>query len=139
MKRLTCLFYLTFLVLSLSLPLASCKKTEFTVDEAVAVFEDDVYLVREYDKDMIAPIRESIEKDFVHEMEITAIVHVINQTTSVPNLEWTYIYEFSNLENAKEFEKNRNNYVSDLEGGRCVRLGRIVVFGTSPLIDEIGK
>ena len=139
MKRLTCLFCLIALVLSLTLPLASCQKSELTVDEAVAVFEDDIYLVQEYGENMIAPIRENIEKDFAHEVEIVAIVHIINQTTSVPNLEWTYIYEFSDVENAKEFEKNRSNYASSLEGGRCVRFDKIVVFGTSPLIDTIGK
>ena len=137
MKRMTCLFCLIALVLSLSFPLASCQKAEFTVDEAIAVFEDDVYLVREYGEDMIAPIRESIEEDLGHETEIVAIVHVINQKTSVPNLEFTYIYEFSDLDDAKWFGNNRRNYVSTLEGGRCVRLGKIVVFGTSPLIDTM--
>ena len=139
MKRMTCLFCLIVLVLSLSLPLASCQKAEFTVDEAVAVFEDDVYLVREYGEDMIAPICESIEEALGHETEIVAIVHVINQKTSVPNLEFTYIYEFADLDDAKWFETNRSSYVSTLEGGRCVRLGKIVVFGTLPLIDTIGK
>ena len=138
MKRFVIFISLIFLVLSLSLSFTACQK-QITLDDAVAVFEDDVYLKQNYGDDMITPIRENIEADSGREMEIVAIIHIINQKTSVPNLEWTYIYEFTEKEDADWFEENRNAYVAIQEGGRCVRFDNVVVFGNSPLIDTIGK
>ena len=135
--------YLTVLSLLLTaLLLFSCQgntETPFTANDAVAVFEDDLYLKQNYGDNMISPVRESIEADAGREIEIVAIIHVINQETSVPNLEWTYIYEFSKKEDADWFEENRNAYVATQEGGRCIRFDNVVVFGNSPLIDTIGK
>ena len=138
MKRCICLFISLLLMLSGLLSLFACQSA-LTVDDAVAVFDDEIYLVRKYGDSMISPIRENIEEDLGHETEITAIVHVINQKTSVPNLEFTYIYEFSVEKDAEWFEGNRSTYVATLDGGRCVRFGKIVIFGTSPVIDTIGK
>ena len=133
MKR----FLIFLFTLSLFFSLSACQS--FTVDTAIAAFEDDIYLKRNYGDDMISPIRESIEADAGREIEIVAIIHVINQETSVPNLEWTYIYEFSKKEDATWFEENRSAYVSSLEEGRCVRFGSIVIFGTSSVIDTLSE
>ena len=82
---------------------------------------------------------DSIRQKMVIEGEIVSIVHIINSQTTAPNLEWTYIYEFSDKQDAVWFEENRNAFVADQEGGRCVRFDAIVVYGTSPIIDTIGK
>ena len=152
MKRLICLFLilLTALMLVCCAPLDERAPEQdaeqqpeqsseapsaptFILEQAVAAFDTQKYFIQTYDETMI----ESIRAKLTLQGDIVAVVHVTNPATAVPDLEWTYIYEFSNETDAIAFEENRTSFVSTQEGGRCLRRGLIVIYGNSPLIGQI--
>lgn len=129
MKRLIILMCM----LSLAFCLSACQS--FTVNDAIAAFDDETYYAQAYSEDLIDPIRQKMALSG----DIISIVHIINQGASTPNGDFAYIYEFSNEKDATWFEENRSAYVSSLEEGRCVRFGSIVIFGTSSVIDTLSE
>ena len=129
MKR----FLIFLFTLSSVFSLSACQS--FTVDTAIAAFDDETYYVQAYSEDLIDPIRQKMSLSG----DIISIVHIINQGASTPNGDFAYIYEFSNEKDATWFEENRSAYVSSLEEGRCVRFGSIVIFGTSSVIDTLSE
>lgn len=134
MKRLLAVLILTFVVLSLF----SCgdKKSEnVTVDDIVNSFDEKVYLPQVYNDEQIASIYGKLSLSG----EILSVIHIVNKSTTPPNLEWTYIYEFSSQEDAVWFEENRKEYVSTQENGQCLRFDKIVVFGNSPVIADLSS
>ena len=129
MKR----FLIFLFTLSLVFSLSACQS--FTVDTAIAAFDNETYYAQAYSEDLIDPIRQKMALSG----DIISIVHIINQGASTPNGDFAYIYEFSNEKDATWFEENRSAYVSSLEEGRCVRFGSIVIFGTSSVIDTLSE
>ncbi|MBO5897577.1 MAG: hypothetical protein J6R04_01055 [Clostridia bacterium] len=103
---------------------------ELRVDDVVECFDPEIYYAQVYDEQMIDSIKAKIEL----EGDIVSVVHITNQNTAVPTLEWTYIYELSDARDAEWLESNRREYVSKIDGGVCVRRGNVVVFGNSPVI-----
>ena len=108
MKR----FLIFVFTLSLVFSLSACQS--FTVDTAIAAFDDETYYVQAYSEDLIDPIRQKMALSG----DIISIVHIINQGASTPNGDFAYIYEFSNEKDATWFEENRSAYVSSLEEGQ---------------------
>jgi len=106
---------------------------DMTVADIVTLFDEDVYFAQTYDDQMIDAIRQKL----VLEGEIVSVVHIMNQKTSAPNLEWVYVYEFTEETDAAAFEENRQAYAETIEGGVCFRHGNIVVYGNSPIIAEL--
>ena len=100
------------------------------VEDVVACFDPEIYYAQVYDEQMIDSIKAKIEL----EGDIVSVVHITNQNTAVPTLEWTYVYELSDARDAEWLESNRREYVSKTDGGVCVRRGNVVVFGNSPVI-----
>lgn len=104
--------------------------TQLTVDEVVAQFDPKTYYAQVYDEAMI----DSIKAKLVLEGDIISVVHITNQNTAVPNLEWVYVYEFSDERDAEWMEENRRTFVSGMENGDCIRSGKVVVFGNSTAV-----
>ena len=126
------------LLLSVLLLLVGCSKddkTSVTVESILEVFDSPDYYTQEYESDMISEIQNRLTP----ENDINRIIHIVDQNTAPPNLEWVYVYEFVGEKDAIDFEENRTQYVKTVENGKCVRFGNIVVFGNSELIDTVGK
>lgn len=125
---LTCLFVF-----------ASCardaKNNSLSVNSIIDTFEKKGYSVQIYDDKQIS----AIEAKLILEGEITSIAHIVNQDPAASQMEFVYVYELSSEKDAAEMEENRQAYVQTIENGKCVRAGKVVVFGNSPLIDELIK
>ena len=106
---------------------------KMTVDDVVAYYDAQVYRVEKYDSQRIASISEKLTL----EGDITSVIYIINSQTSSPDLEWTYVYEFTDESDAVWMEENRRLYISSVEGGICIRRGSIVVYGNSDVIASI--
>ena len=109
---------------------------EITVEEILSLFDTPPHYIQEYDKEMIEGIETNINQDLTHSGEISRIIHIATQANESERV-WAYVYEFSVESDANSFEKNRSMFVSDLENGRCIRLGNIVIFGNSIIISTI--
>lgn len=110
------------------------ENAEMTAEEVLACFDDETYSKQIYTAEMIATIGGKL----VLEGEIQKIVHITDKRSPSDNLIWAYLYEFSAEADAIAFEENRRKFVATVENGSCVRFGRIVVFGSSPIIPTIG-
>ena len=104
-----------------------------TVSDVVSQFDENIYIVQEYDDIQVSEISSKLEL----EGEILAIVHIINKNTASPNLEWTYVYEFESENDAKWFEENRQVFVSSLHNGISFKSGNVVVYGNSDVIYDL--
>ncbi len=108
---------------------------ELTVTDIAELFDSDIYHVQTYDARMIAEIR----KNLTLEGDISSVLHITNQETAPPDLEWAYVYELTEEADAAALAENRDLFVSSMEGGICVRLGNIVVYGNSPVIAALAQ
>ena len=72
--------------------------------------------------------------------DVLAMVQITDQLTSNPD-DRTYanVVEFEKEADAVAYEQERAAYVAETagEGGLCLRYGRVVVFGTSPILSRI--
>lgn len=130
MKRI-CILLLTVLLL-----LVGCSKADkasVTVESILEVFDSTSYYTQDYSRDVI----DEIQNRLTLENDINRIIHIVDQNTAPPNLEWVYVYEFVGEKDAVDFEENRTQYVKTVENGKCVRYGKIVVYGNSELINSI--
>lgn len=124
---------------------------ESAAPEAMIKFDDIIkaldykeFYAQEYDSNMIASVRENISGSGLElNGDVTRIVHVTDQ--SVPkddpsSFGWVYVYEFSEETDAIAFEEDRRDFVNATEeDGKCIRYGRIVVFGTAQMLSFIEK
>lgn len=104
-----------------------------TVDDVLEYYDAQDYHIEQYDIQMIASIREKLTL----EGDIASVIYIINSQTSSPDLEWTYVYEFTDESDALWMEENRRLFISSVEGGTCIRRGNIVVYGNSNVIASI--
>lgn len=114
---------------------AQTEKEKMTVEKILTLFDDKIYFKQNYDKEMIATIREKLSL----KGDILTVVHVIDMKTETAPRPWAYVYEFSLEEDAIAFEENRREFVNSTGGskGFCVRCGNIVIYGSSPVISTI--
>ncbi|MBQ4116566.1 MAG: hypothetical protein IJD37_04240 [Clostridia bacterium] len=131
MKKMTLLL---ILVLIFAVGCTKNDNTLVTVDTVIEVFDLPSYIIQDYSKEQISDIKNKLTL----EDDIKKIIHIVNQNTASPDLEWIYVYEFISENDAVSFKENRTQYSETIENGKCVRFGKIVVYGNSDLIDTIG-
>ena len=119
-------------------------EVEIKFDDIIKALDYKEFYAQEYDADMIASVKENIfDVGLELSGDIIRIVHVIDQ--SVPkddpsSFGWVYIYELSEESDAIALEENRREFVNATEeDGKCIRYGRIVVFGTAQMLSFIEK
>lgn len=126
MKRFFC-----FLVLLIICSFIGCASQDVTVNDIVRYFDEDGYQIQAYNSEMIAEIQ---EKKLILNGEILSVAHATKIENEDSNLEWAYIYELSDEDDAIWLEENRTAFVSTIDNGTCIRLNKIVVFGNSSAI-----
>lgn len=131
MKKITLLL---IVVLIFAVGCTKNDNTLVTVDTVIEVFDLPSYIIQDYSKEQISDIKNKLTL----EDDIKKIIHIVNQNTASPDLEWIYVYEFISENDAVSFKENRTQYSETIENGKCVRFGKIVVYGNSDLIDTIG-
>jgi len=104
-----------------------------TVDDIVDCYDRDVYYIQFYENELI----EEIKAKLVLEGDILDVIHIVNNQTAPPDLEWTYVYHFSSETDAERFFENRSEFVKTVNNGRCVRFESIVAYGSSDVIDSL--
>ena len=119
-------------------------EVEIKFDDIIKALDYKEFYAQEYDADMIVSVCENIAGSGLElNGDVTRIVHITDQ--SVPkddptSFGWAYVYEFSEESDAVAFEENRREFVNATEkDGKCIRYGRIVVFGTAQMLSFIEK
>lgn len=119
-------------------------EVEIKFDDIIKALDYKEFYAQEYDTDMIVSVCENIAGSGLElNGDVTRIVHITDQ--SVPkddptSFGWAYVYEFSEESDAVAFEEDRREFVNATEkDGKCIRYGRIVVFGTAQMLSFIEK
>lgn len=109
------------------------QTVEVTINDIVSAFDENLYQIQNYDSEMIAEIHKKLSLDG----EILSVVHAAKFENEGSELEWAYIYELSNDDDAIWLEENRATFVSTIDNGICIRLNNIVIFGNSAIIQTL--
>lgn len=139
MKRISLLLIIALLLSTLvacgsgDAPSEVSVKKVITVDDVVNCYDSNVYYIQAYENELI----EEVKSKLVLEGDILDVIHIVNNQTAPPDLEWTYVYRFSSETDAAWFFENRSEFVKTVNNGRCVRFGNIVVYGSSSVIDSL--
>lgn len=130
MKKILLALLLMFATLLCS---AACSNEPPTKEEILAHFDSDEYSKQVYTG---APLEDLLPNLDVGG-EIRSVTHLINKKTAAPNLEWVYLYEFSLESEAALAEAEKSKLAAKIENGKCLRFGRLVLYGNSPVLDEL--